>query len=257
MGQVNIALDAGTIAALDRVAAGRGVRRPELLRQAIAELIEAHDGGRLAFQSDQAPRIDTSLSALVHQLREVLIEHDRVQAENTRLFGKLIESWNGGEEATRTALDKVMARIRDLNHQSYQPFIAKVEAVLAETAALPTSLAGALEPHLARISEQLEANNALARSPRTQHNLVLGDDRMLSLWFLSAMGTLVFALGGLFALIGPGLLDGAAVGHASRLIDSPARLCRLIERQYGVADCKVPPAERQRGLQVIAQKAKP
>ena len=42
MGQINVSADAGLIADIDRVAAAMGKTRPELLRQAMQELVEAH-----------------------------------------------------------------------------------------------------------------------------------------------------------------------------------------------------------------------
>lgn len=85
------------------IAAERNLSNAALLRELVAEFLEAYDAGRAIFQKEAAPRLDASVSGLVHQLRELVIELDRAQAENARLYGKLIASWNGGEEAAREA----------------------------------------------------------------------------------------------------------------------------------------------------------
>jgi hypothetical protein len=44
----------------------------------------------------------------------------------------------------------------------------------------------------------------------------------------------------------------ASVWQSGKLIDHPAKMCRLIARKYGVTDCQVPEQERDLGLRVIA-----
>jgi hypothetical protein len=63
MGQINVNYDDRTLQGIDRLAATKGMSRPELLRAIAGEAIEAHDGGRLAFQVDDTPRIDGSMKA--------------------------------------------------------------------------------------------------------------------------------------------------------------------------------------------------
>lgn len=252
MAQINITCDVQTAATLDRIAANKGISRPELLRSAIREMIEAHDAGRLAFQSDAGPKLDASVSSLVHQLRSLVIELDRAQADNAKLIGALIKDWNGGEEANRLAQQQLSSTMMKHNTLAFDPFVQKVGEVLATMDALPPKLASSLETHLARITEQLDANNTLARVPRRQFAIVLGDDRALSLRFLSACAAITLVAGMLLGFMVPGLFERFALSQAGHLIDSPARMCRLIERQYGTADCKLPDAERDLGIRVIA-----
>lgn len=256
MAQINIALDDQTVGQLDRVAAAKGLRRPELLRTTIAELIEAHDAGRLMFQSEAAPQLDASVSALVQQLQQAVIELDRSQRENQKQTGRLIEAWNGGAEANRKAQDALTDQINAYNEESYRPFVSELKMVRKSLADLPVTLAASLEPQLGKLGERIETNNALAREPRTQHNLVLGDDRTFSLKFLSATYGLAIGLGAIFALIIPGLFHSTQLAVASRLIAEPAQMCRLIEQRYGAADCAVPKSEKELGLRVIAHEAR-
>jgi hypothetical protein len=78
------------------------------------------------------------------------------------------------------------------------------------------------------------------------------DNRFLSLKFLSACGGLALFIGALIATILPTQFDGWSVWQSGKLIDHPAKMCRLIARKYGVTDCRVPEQERDLGLRVIA-----
>lgn len=252
MAQVNVSVEDRVLAALDRIAQAKSLSRPELLRKAIHELIEAHDAGRPTFQTEAAPKLDATVSGLVHQLRELVMELDRAQADNARMLGKLTEKWNGGEEANRIAQEKLLAHFREQDQASLSPFYKRAEQLLAAFEDLEPKLLGALEPHLAKISEQLDKSIALASEPRQMRSIYLGDNRFLSLKFLSACGGLALFIGALIATILPTQFDGWSVWQSAKLIDHPAKMCRLIARKYGVTDCRVPEQERDLGLRVIA-----
>lgn len=251
MAQINVSVEDRVLAALDRVAQAKSLSRPELLRRVIQELIEAHDAGRVVFQKEAAPRLDTTVSFLIHELRDLVVELDRAQNENARLFAKLVTDWNGGEAASQRAHESIANQIRQRNSEAYSAFYQQVDKLLAGFEALEPRLVGVLEPHLAQISEQLAQSIKLAGEPRQIRAIYLGDDRMLSLKFLSACGGLAIAIGLLLGLMAPSLRDNWSVFHAARLIDSPAEMCRLVEAEYGTSDCTVPQQERDLGLRVI------
>ena len=252
MAQINVSVEGRVLAALDRVAQAKSLSRPELLRRVIQELIEAHDAGRALFQKEAAPRLDTTVSFLVHELRDLVIELDRAQNENARLFGKLVADWNGGEAASQRAHESIANQIRQRNSEAYSAFYQQVERLLVGFETLEPRLIEALEPRLAQISEQLAQSIELAGQPRQIRAVYLGDDRFLSLRFLSACGGLVIVFGFLVGLMAPNLWDSWSVWQAARLIDSPAEMCRLIEAEYATTDCTVPQQERELGLRVIA-----
>jgi hypothetical protein len=168
------------------------------------------------------------------------------------MLGKLTDKWNGGEEANRIAQEKLLAHFRAQDQASLSPFYARAEQLLAAFEALEPKLFAALEPHLAKISEQLGKSIALASEPRQMRSIYLGDNRFLSLKFLSACGGLALLMGALVATILPTQFDGWSVWQSGKLIDHPAKMCRLIARKYGVTDCRVPEQERDLGLRVIA-----
>lgn len=253
MAQVNVSLEDRVVAELDRIAEAKALSRPELLRRVIQELIEAHDAGRVLFQKEAAPRLDTTVSFLVHELRDLVVELDRAQNENARLFGKLVTDWNGGEAASQRAHESIANQIRQRNSEAYSAFYQQVEKLLAGFEALEPRLVDVLEPHLTKISEQLAESIRLAGEPRKITALYLSNDRALSLKFLSACGALTIFIGALIATILPTRFDGWSVWQAAKLIDSDAQMCRLIEREYGTADCRVPERERDLGLAIIAR----
>jgi hypothetical protein len=253
MAQVNVSLEDRVVADLDRIAEAKSLSRPELLRRVIQELIEAHDAGRVLFQKEAAPRLDTTVSFLVHELRELVVELDRAQNENARLFGKLVTDWNGREAASQRAHESIANQIRQRNSEAYSAFYQQVEKLLVGFETLEPRLVEVLQPHLTQISQQLAESIKLAGEPRKITTLYLSNDRALSLKFLSACAALTIFIGALIATILPTRFDGWSVWQAAKLIDSDAQMCRLIEREYGTADCRVPERERDLALRIIAQ----
>jgi hypothetical protein len=250
--QLNTSVSADIYTRFSTIAASRGLSNAALLRDLAVELIEAADAGRALFQKEAAPRLDATVSGLVHQLRELVMEMDRAQADNARMLGKLTEKWNGGEEANRIAQEKLLAHFREQDQASLSPFYKRAEQLLAAFEALEPSLLAALEPHLAKISEQLDKSIELASEPRQMRCVYLGDDRILSLTVLAGGAAISLFVGAVIGLGAPGFSDSWSVWQASRRIDSPAQMCRLIAREYGTSDCVVPDDQRELGLRVIA-----
>jgi hypothetical protein len=165
MGQFSVNTSDQLISDLDRVASARGLSRPDLMRQVITEIVEAHDAGRLAFTLDDGPRLDTSLNTLAVQLREAVVEIDRSQRENQKLTKRLIDSWNGGEEAARDALQKLSDHLNGRFRDGFEPFRDRVNDVLGEVKAVPELVNTGLKG-LARSSMQ-SANRRSSRARQT------------------------------------------------------------------------------------------
>lgn len=250
--QLNTSVSPDIYTRFSAVAAERSLSNAALLRDLVVEFIEAVDAGRALFQKEAAPRLEATVSGLVHQLRELVMELDRAQADNARMLGKLTEKWNGGEEANRIAQEKLLAHFREQDQASLSPFYKRAEQLLAAFDALEPKLLAALEPHLAKISEQLDRSIALASEPRQMRSIYLGDNRFLSLTVLAGGAAISLFVGAVIGLGAPGFSDSWSVWQASRRIDSPAQMCRLIAREYGTSDCVVPDDQRELGLRVIA-----
>jgi len=258
MAQVNVSYDDRLVIALDRIAIARGQARPDLLRCIAHEAVEAHDAGRLAFQRDAAPRLDSSINGLAVQLREAVIELERTQRVNQKHEQKLLGAWSGSEEAVRAAQENLVLKINDINRKSYQPFVGKLKEIHEKLDTSEERALAALQQELAAIHAQLDIAIQKASEPRTQHNLILGDDRTLSAKFLAMLMVPVGLMFITLFLLLAQQMQSAALSLTSGLINSDERLCRLINRRYGVDDCNVPDEDRLGAVKVIkAIKAKP
>lgn len=245
MGQINVNYDDRTLQGIDRLAATKGLSRPKLLRAIAGEAIEAHDGGRLAFQVDDTPRIDGSMNALTIQLREAVLEMERTQRVNQRHEKKLLDAFVGSEDAVRQAQENLTARINDINRKSYQPFLLKLAEVQAAIEGMQGRLIDAQSEKLSAIQDRLEAVHAAAKVSRTQYNLVLGDDRVLSLRFLSACALLTAFAAIMLFLIAASLAPWLGISVANRMLTDTSHICRVIDDRYGVADCRIPDEYRR------------
>jgi hypothetical protein len=149
MAQINITVDKTLASAVDRLASAKSLSRPKLLRQMMQEMIEAHDAGRLAFTREEGPKLDSSLSALVAQLREANVELDRTQRENAKIAKRLIDATNGGEEAYRLALEELTNRLVAQRKEANIPFLEQVNLLRADVAALPDAIGNQVAAHFA------------------------------------------------------------------------------------------------------------
>ncbi|MCE7798114.1 hypothetical protein LWE61_16335 [Sphingobium sufflavum] len=243
--QINVKYDEPKIRDIDRVAAAKGMSRPELVKAAVDEAIEAYDGGRLSFQTDDAPRIEGSVNSLTIQVREAILELDRSQRANQRHEKKLLDAFVGSEEAVRQAQENLMARINDINRKSYEPFLMKLAEVQAAIAGMQGRLNDAQGEKLSAIQDRLDAVHAAAKVPRTQHNLVLGDDTVLAFRFLLGCGFLTAFCAILLFLITAGLVPWLGKYVASRTLTDTRQICGVINDRYGVTDCSIPDEYRR------------
>lgn len=250
--QVNVTCPDDLVAALDRVAAARRMARPELVRAIMLEAVEAHDAGRLAFRREDGPRLDVSISGLVVQLREALTEVARMQADNIRFQKRLQEAFTGSEETVRMALDKVWAHVRKLNTESFHPFEDRLGGLIEHLEAAEERTQAAVNVELSAIHQQLDKVLKAAGEARVEHNLILGDNRMLSFRFLMRFSWFVGALFIVFFLIIAQWWQPMALYVATTLINSDERVCLLVNRKEGVDDCQMPKEFREKALALIA-----
>ena len=100
MGQLNVSFDDALLAEIDRLAAQRGINRPELLRALVREAIGAEGKvGEVAAPSRQPEGIAPG-PELVGQLMQMSIDLDRVLRDMDRREVRL-----GKALAARAALD--------------------------------------------------------------------------------------------------------------------------------------------------------
>lgn len=251
MGQINISCEDKLIRDIDRVAAARGLRRADLLRAAMVEAIEAFDAGRLAFHSDDQPRIDITLSALAIRLQEAVVELDRSQRSNLKLEKRLLDAHVASETAVQAAQEQILARVNDVNRKSYEPFVARLGELRNVIEAIGDRLADEQQNKLQIIADHLDTVCKEARTPRTEQYLVLTDDKQLTVrvvaWSVAVIAVLPLAA---FLLILP-QVQWLARPLSAYLIATDEHFCRVVNDVYAVTDCVVPQDNRALALRAI------
>lgn len=248
MGQINVSADKRLIADIDRVAAARGVSRPDLLRAAMQELVEAYDGDRLAFAREEGPRLDASLSSLAGQLREAVVELDRSQRESARLAKRLIDATNGGAEAAREAERKLTERLVAQRKEANGPFAEQVNLLRENISSLPALIGEQVASHLDALGEHLAAVTEEARTPRTVRNLVIGREFIGEWPVMAAMSAFWLLAGVLLIIVTGNLLPAVGRSLANQFVDDDAALCRQLNDRFGTEDCAVPDLRRRNAL---------
>ncbi|MDP3907898.1 hypothetical protein [Novosphingobium sp.] len=253
MGQVNVNYDDRLLDGIDRLCSARTLSRAELMRAIATEAVEAHDAGRLAFQIEDGPRIDGSLNALAAQVREAVVELERVQRSTQRHEKRMMDAWVGNEESIRQAQENLTARVNDINRKSYEPFVNKVRDVIALIEGLKPQIAKTQEAGLAKVLDRLEAVRAEAVAPRNHYKVVFPGD--FSLRFLVALASVIGLVGAFVVLLAAANMAWLGVPIAKRALPTTELVCRVINDRYGVRDCQVP-AEYRRGYVPPARSAK-
>lgn len=216
MGQVNVNYDDLVLKGIDRVAASRQLSRPELFRIIAAETVEAHDAGRLAFQTQDGPRIDSSLNALAAQLRDAVVELDRVQRSTQRHEKKMFDAWVASEDTIRIAEEKLVGRINDINRKSYEPFVDQLKQLRATFGKVSDQLTSSQDTGLQKIDQRLEAVRAEATAPRNLYKVVFPGD--FSIGFLTSLGAVIGLVGALVFLFAAANM-GWLIANATKASD--------------------------------------
>lgn len=253
MGQINVSADDKLIAGIDRVAAAMGKSRTDLLRQAMHEIVEAHAADRLAFAREEGPRLDASISALAGQLREGITELDRAQRENAKIAKRLIDAWNGGEEAARAAQDRITDHINQRFRDGYEPYRLGVNDLLERVQALPGNLVTSLGERLGAIDHKLAENRELAKQPRTANYFALSDAWQISFTALGIVSMAIFLIGCAcgFALSGPS--NEVSKDPVLAIVPTPAAACRVVNYVFASKDCRIPEGQRQSAVDALRQ----
>lgn len=255
-GDINVRYGVPLELELNRVAVARKMDRADMLRAIAVEAVEAHDSGRLRFQVDDKPRIDSSLSTLAAKLREGVVEMERGQRANLKLEKRLLDALVASETAVQAAEERLVLRVNDINRKSYEPFVARLGEAKTAIAAIGDRLVDSQEASFQIIASHLEDVCKQARAPRSEYNLVLGDDRTLSAKFLACLFAMAAVMGVLAFLWLVTLAQPIGRPVAQRVIANSENFCLLLNDRYGVKDCTVPDEERDLALRVIKAREK-
>jgi hypothetical protein len=248
MGQINVSADNQLIADIDRVASARGISRPDLLRTAMQELVEAHDGNRLAFAKDEGPKLNVSITALANQLREAVVELDRSQRENTRIAKRLIDASNGGEEAALEAEARLTERVNAQLRDGYAPYSEDITELASKVDALPASCTAAISERLAATEQHIAAIEQAACEPRTATYFYLSSKSRVAMIGLLLSHMLILALGFLSGFYVAETGRAPMTSDALTAHSTPEHACRVVNAAFKTSECKIPDAARKRAV---------
>lgn len=257
MAQINITADAKLVADMDRLAAALGKSRPECIRIILNEAIDAHDANRLAFARPEGPMLDASISSLVAQLREAVVELDRAQRGNQKMSKRLIDSWNGGEAIAREADERLTERVNKRLRESFAPFKATVTELTAKIDRLPQSAADALASQVGVIDKRLAKVQQLAAQPRTANYYSLSSDWRIGTSVLGVIGGAVFLIGCVCGAYWFGADEPATGDPVLAIVPTPASACRVVNYVFHVKDCSIPDKDRRRAVEALEQEKQP
>lgn len=253
MGQVNVTYDDRLLEGIDRVCSARGLSRTELMRAIATEAVEAHDAGRLAFQIEDGPRIDGSLNALAVQLRENVVEQDRLLRSIQRHEKKMLDALAPNAEAIRAAEERLSERVTNNNRKAYEPFVDVARKLRDAFGEAADRMDEKQDARLQKIEQRLEAIRAEAVAPRNLYKVVFPGD--FSLRFLVALTAVIGFVGAMVVLLAAANIAWIGVPIAKRALPTTELVCQMINDSYGVRDCEVP-AEYRRGQVPTARSAK-
>ncbi len=237
MAQVTSRVSDALEAALNLWAADEGIQRADLIRQILAEAIEARRERRATFERSDAPG-PADLARLVAKLDTQTIEIERMLRQNAKRDAELLKSARkdtlGVSDARAKIVADVTAELRaafDTLHRGWMQTRAELSALMQTPPQLP-----GIDGKLDRI---LEA----ARAPRTvrTYNIGLGD---WSGGMLMCAGLIVLAFG-MFAFIALAALlpdRWLELRTANRMLGGGDRaICRLVDYQYetGLNRCRI------------------
>jgi hypothetical protein len=251
MGQINVSADNQLIADIDRVASARSISRPDLLRMAMQELVEAHDGDRLAFAHDEGPRLNVSITALANQLREAVVELDRSQRENSRIAKRLIDAANGGEEAAREAEARLTERVNAQPRDGYAPYSEDIADLIDKVDGLPVSCAAAIGDRLASTELQIAAIETAACEPRAAYYYYLSSQKRVAMIGLLLSHMLILALGFLSGFYVAETGRAPMTSDALTAHSTPEHACQVVNAAFKTSDCKIPDAARKRAVKTF------
>ncbi len=230
MGQYNIRLEDAKIAALDVLAAKRGLERPELTRRMVDELLSADEQGRALFDRSQDldPRM---LSALVQQVTQHMIEFDRKLEDIAKREAEIAKLRFADTELMVEMRKDFAAKLPERLKDAYAPFrkdIEQMKQVFDD------------HPRIAGIDSRLDRIETLARIPRNETIVELTGIKWLERKMLGAAAAIwLFGFVSFFAL---GIVATGWLGYPSAnkfLGGGASAICNLANYQLRRNDCRM------------------
>ena len=239
MGQVNVEFDEDTIRSLDRIAAKQSIRRPELLRRTVRELIDADGQGREPFAAVVQEVTAEDVTRLAHEHRQLAMDLDRVLRANDKREAQLVTAL-AEIAALKVAYERDVAAARERGlreaEDASKARLAPLQAELAEHRA-ETARIVAEHPRLRQLEE---GQRRLMQAIRVQQPPVRFEFGAVTLpvwWPLATLGTTILLGFGLLLALATALPNRlVAVPMADHMLDGRA-FCTLVDRRMGDGAC--------------------
>lgn len=230
MPQVNVEFDEDTVRKLDRMAAKQSIRRTDLLRRTVQELLTADAAGREPFTAPVQEIRAEDVAHLAREHRLLADELNRMLRANDKREKQLLAAF-AEVAALKLAYEQDVAGARERG-------VAEAEALLEER----------LEPLKAELADQRAETARIAKEHRQhlEHALslqqppvqfIFGKHKLPVWWPLATLGLLGVIGFGLLILLSALLPHRLlAVPVADRILGGPG-FCTLVDRRMGEGSC--------------------
>lgn len=232
MPQINVEFDEETVNHLDRIAARQSIRRPELLRRTVRELIAAEAAGRDPFTVTLKEVTPDQVAHLIRQVETMTDELERVTRQNVKLDSDLRKALAAYESDAASARERGLREAEEALDRRLEPLKAELAEHRAETARIVDE-----HPKF----KQLEAGQAKIikaigmQQPPVQFHL---GTHKLPVWLpVGALAMLAMLGFGLIIMLSAILPDRwMAVPVSDRMLGGRG-FCVLVDRRVGEGAC--------------------
>jgi len=230
MPQVNVEFDEDTVKSLDRIAAKQSIRRPELLRRTVQELITADGDGREPFtaplqeiRADEVAHLAREHRLLAEELNRVMRANDKREKQLLAAFAEVAALKAAYEQDVAAARERGVKEAEALLEERLEPLKAELAEQRAETARIA-------QGHRQHLVQALSV-----QQPPVQFHF--GEHKLPVWWPLALLGLLGSAGLGLVIALSLMLPERlVAVPVADRILGGRG-FCTLVDRRMGEGAC--------------------
>lgn len=230
MPQVNVEFDEETVRNLDRLAAKQSIRRNDLLRRTVQELLTADAAGREPFtapvqeiRAEDVAHLAREHRLLADELNRMLRANDKREKQLLAVFAEVAALKLAYEQDVAGARERGVKEAEALLEERLEPLKAELADQRAETARIA-------KEHRQHLEHALSL-----QQPPVQ--FIFGKHELPVWWPLAALGTVCLTGLGLMILLSallPDRLFSAPV--ADRMLGGRG-FCILVERRMGEGSC--------------------
>lgn len=230
MPQVNVEFDEETVRNLDRIAAKQSIRRPELLRRTVRELIDADGEGREPFtaplqeiRADEVAHLAREHRLLAQELNRVLRANDKREKQLLAALEEIAALKAAYEGDVAAARERGLTQAEALLEERLAPLKQELTDQRAETARI-------VAEHQKRLVHAISIQQPPVRFDFSDHRVPVW-------WPLGVLGLLAMVGIGLIFTLSAVLPDRwFAVPIADRTLGGRG-FCALVDRRLGDGSC--------------------